>query len=310
VTLFATPHGPASRSTSGISLLTLGVGLLGMSASGTLIASISVPALAIGLWRTTMAALALAPFAVVARRRELATLSGRTWRTIGLAGALFSVQIATFVPSLALTSVASATALAATQPMWAAVVAAVGGTRLPMLSWAGTVLTVLGACALCGLDLSLTPRALVGDALALASGFFAAGYVTAGAAVRRSVSTVIYTWLSYSTSALLLLALCLVMRAPLHGYSGSAWLLLGLLALLTQLIGHGLVSKCLQNLSPTTVSVGIPAVTIPVSALLGVLVLGQTPPLLAVPAGLLLLAGVVLVLTTEPRLPAGTGSVG
>lgn len=309
MTLATTRRDSASRSGSGVPLLTFATGLLGVSTSGTLIASISVPAFAIGLWRNTMAACALAPFAIVTRRRELASLSGQTLRTIGLAGTLFALQVATFVPSLSLTSVASATALAATQPVWAAVIAAACGARLPLLSWVGTAMTVLGACALCGLDLSLTPRALVGDVLALASGFFAACYVTAGAAVRRSVSTVVYTWLSYSSTSLILLALCLVMRAPLRGYSGSDWLMLGLLALFTQLLGHGLLSKCLQHVSPTTVSLGIPAVTIPVSALLGVVVLGQTPSLLAVPAGVLIVVGVVLVLRTEPAA-ARTASVG
>ena len=59
------------------------------------------------------------------------------------AGAALAAHFGTFIPSLSYTSVASATALVCSQAVWAGVLSALLGERLPRRAWFG-VATCLG----------------------------------------------------------------------------------------------------------------------------------------------------------------------
>jgi drug/metabolite transporter (DMT)-like permease len=96
------------------------VALLAVSTSGPLIAaSAAVPALAIAFWRNAMAGAVLLPWTLARRRDELRGLSRRERRLALVAGVMLALHFGTWIPALSYTSVASATALVATQPVWA-----------------------------------------------------------------------------------------------------------------------------------------------------------------------------------------------
>ena len=100
---------------------------------------------------------------------------------------------------MTLTSVASATALVATQPVWAALIARARGELISGQVWLGIGVAVAGALLLTGADLSTSGRALLGDGLAVLGGAFAAAYMVAGTEVRQSVSTTTYTAVCYTS---------------------------------------------------------------------------------------------------------------
>lgn len=278
----------------------LAVALVAVSTSGPLIAATAVPALAIAFWRNAMAAGVLLPVALLRCRSELRSLDRREWRLAGLAGLLLALHFATWVPALSYTSVASATALVATQPAWAALLSGLRGIPVGRAVWVGIAVTMSGALLLTGADLQVSGRALFGDALALVGGVFAALYMTAGGEVRRSVSTTTYTALCYTTTALVLLVGCLVGRQSLGGYDAGDWLKLVALTAGAQLLGHTLFNKVLKTTSPTVVSLSI-LLEIPGAALIAAVFLGQRPPVLAIPAAALLLGGLGLVLRAGSR---------
>src|SRR4051812_31375042 len=98
------------------------VAITAVSTSGPIIVATAAPALAIAFWRNAMAAGVLVPLAGLTRRAELVAMSARE-RWLGLAaGAWLAAHFATWVPSLTYTSVSSAAALGATQPIWAALI--------------------------------------------------------------------------------------------------------------------------------------------------------------------------------------------
>ena len=72
------------------------------------------------------------------------------------------------------------------------------------------------------------------------------------------------------------------------------------LTLGAQLLGHSLFNRVLKTVGPTTVSMLI-LLEIPGAALIAAAFLGQTPPLLAVPAFLLLVAGLAVVVRAGSR---------
>ena len=284
------------------------VALMAVSTSGPLIAATAVPALAIAFWRNALASVVLLPVVLARRREELRGLDRRERRLAALAGLLLALHFATWIPALSYTSVASATALVATQPVWSALIDRLRGHHVAGQVWAGIAVALTGALLLTGADLQVSGKALLGDGLALVGGLFAATYMVAGSEVRRSVSTTTYTTLCYSTTAVILLVICLVGGQDLGGYADIDWLKLVALTAGAQLLGHSLFSAVLRTTSPTVVSLSI-LFEIPGAALIAALfVKGQHVPLLAVPAAALLVTGLALVIrsssrTTEPALP-------
>lgn len=279
----------------------LSVALVAVSTSGPLIAATAAPALAIAFWRNAMAGAVLTPVVLTRRRTELRALDRREQGLALLAGLLLALHFATWIPALTYTSVASATALVATQPVWSALIGRARGETVPPRVWLGIAVALAGALLLTGADLQVSGRALVGDGLAVVGGVFAAMYMTAGSEVRRSVSTTTYTALCYSTTAVLLLVVCLVGHQALGGYDGRDWAKLVALTAGAQLLGHSLFNVVLKTTSPTVVSLSI-LFEIPGAALIAALfVKGQHVPLLAVPAAALLVTGLALVIRASSR---------
>jgi drug/metabolite transporter (DMT)-like permease len=294
----------------------LAVAVLAVSSSGPLIAYAAAPALAIAFWRNAMAVVAIGPFALVRRRGELRALFGPARRAglfCVLAGVALAVHFACWVPSVKLTTVATATALVATQPVWQGVIAVVQGRRLTRLTWSGIGVAVLGAGAATGADFAGGGTAVLGDLLALAGGLAAAAYVALGERARSTTSTTGYTAVCYLVCGVLLLVVCLAGRQPLTGYPATTWLALLGLTVGAQLLGHSLVSFALRRVTATTVSV-LGLLEVPGAALLGWAWLGQVPRPASIAGLALLLIGVAAVIVDgrsrravpdEPQLEAG-----
>lgn len=303
----ATGMSPAVTRPTGSDAVLMSVALVAVSTSGPLMAATAAPALAIAFWRNAMGGAVMLPVALVTARDELRGLDRRErWLALA-AGAFLALHFGTWIPALTYTSVASATALVATQPIWAAFISGARGAPVGGRVWAGIGVATAGALLLTGVDLSVSGRALFGDLLAIAGGLFAAGYMSLGGEVRRSVSTTTYTALCYSTTAVLLLVVCLAGRQSLTGYDAQTWLKLVAITAGAQLLGHSLFNVVLRRVSPTVVSMSI-LLEIPGAALIAALFLGQTPPLLAIPAAVLLVTGLGLVIRAgsrgqEPSIP-------
>jgi drug/metabolite transporter (DMT)-like permease len=293
---------PARRPPPG-DLALLGVAIVAVSTSAPLIRAADAPALAIAFWRNALACVVLVPLVLRRHRAEADALTSRERRLAITAGVFLALHFATWVPSLSFTSIASSVALVATQPVWAALMARARGEDVPPQAWAGIFVAFAGALLLTGVDLSISARALFGDALALLGGVFAAAYVTVGAEVRRTVSTTLYTTICYFTAAVLLLGVNLTGGQQLTSYSAKTWLCLLALTAGPQLLGHSLVNRVLKAVSPTIVSVAI-LFEVVGATILGWIFFGEAPPAGAYPAAVLIGIGVVLVIrsTREPAV--------
>ena len=265
------------------------VGLIGVSASGPLMAASDAPALAIAFWRNALATGVLVPVAAVSRRAEVAAMSAREIALVTVAGAALALHFATWVSSLKLTSVASATALVCTQVGWVVLIGRMRGRRVSRAVLVGLAVSFAGVVVVSGVDVSISRRALGGDALALAGGVFAAVYTYLGASARRSLSTTTYTTLCYGTCALLLLQAAVLAGQPLTGFSAQTWAGIAAVTVAAQLLGHSVFNHLLAVVSATVVSLVL-LLEVPGAALLAAVFLGETPP-----AGVYL--GLVLVLT-------------
>ncbi|PRY28463.1 EamA-like transporter family protein [Pseudosporangium ferrugineum] len=100
------------------------VAVVAVSSSAPLIAFAAAPALAVAFWRNGLAFVALTPISAGPRRAEVRTLASVDGLYCVLAGVALAAHFATWMPSVQLGSVATATALVATQPVWQGLIAA------------------------------------------------------------------------------------------------------------------------------------------------------------------------------------------
>lgn len=290
-------------------LVLLSVAVLAIATSAPLIAATVVPPVAIAFWRSLLGSGLTLPWALLRHRSEMRALTRSELRWTALAGLLLALHFAAWLPSLRFTSVASSTALVSLQPVWAALLARRAGAYIPRSAWIGIVVSLVGVLVLTGIDVSLDPRHLVGDGLALLGGMLSAAYVTAGERVRRTVSTPTYTSIAYAVSALALLPVCVLLGQSLSGYSASGWVTIIALTLGAQLLGHTLINLVLRTTSATVTSLAI-LLEMPGATLIAAVWLGQVPPLSLVPAVALIFGGLVLVIRAgDPRTPTETPPV-
>lgn len=276
----------------------LSVAIVAVSSSAPLIAFAAAPALAIAFWRNALAAVVLTPVAVGPRRAELRDVLRGERRRDGafcvLAGLALAFHFATWMPSVQLTTVATATALVSTQPVWAGLIAARQGKRLALTGWLGIGLAVAGAAWATGADIGASSSAVTGDALAVVGGMAAAAYTSLGERARVRLSTTTYTWICYGVCAAVLAIGCLATGVRLSGYTASTWAAILAIVVGAQLLGHSMFSYSLQRISATTVSVLI-LLEVPGAAALAWFWLGQRPRSGALPGLALLLTGVAVV---------------
>ncbi len=224
----------------------LAIGLAAVSAASSLIRLAQddgAPSLGIAAWRLTLAALVLTPFTWLRHRAELRQITLLSLLLTVGSGAFLALHFATWVTSLAYTSVINAVTLVNLHPILVALASPLLlHERLRRNAWLGVGLALFGSAII-----SLTGGAgtapihnapLLGDGLALLGAVGTAGYFLIGRRVRASVGLVPYIWLTYTSAAVILLLLCLFTGANVSGLPTSAYVWMTLLALLPQLIGH------------------------------------------------------------------------
>ena len=87
----------------------------------------------------------------------------------------------------------------------------------------GHVLPFAGVLLVTGVDATVSPTALLGDAMALAGGAAADGYSLTAETARREMSTASYSAVANSVCAALTLVLCLALGTSLVGFSAVTW---------------------------------------------------------------------------------------
>ncbi len=220
------------------------------------------------------------------------------------AGFALALHFGAWIPSLRLTSVASATALVSLQVAWVMAWELLLGRRYPKAAVAGLVIALAGTVIVSGVDITISSRALAGDLLALLGGIGTAAYMVIGARVRTSTGTSTYTFVAYGTCALVLGVVCVASGQDLAGYDGRQWALLALLTVTAQLLGHSVFNHLLATTSPTRVGLVL-LLEVPGASFLAAVFLDQRPPLPTFAGLAVILAGMAIVIRVTN--PTGDG---
>jgi drug/metabolite transporter (DMT)-like permease len=278
----------------------LGLGVIIVSSSSIMTRyaqAAGVSSLSIAALRLALACVILTPFALARSAGEIRAVSGRDLLLALAAGGLLAAHFATWISSLAYTSVASSTALVTTNPIWIALASVVlfherirqGLIAAIGLALCGSVLIFLAD----GGGGSVQPDAPLGNTLALVGSLAVSGYLLIGRALRRRLSLLAYVWLVYTSAAVALVAVALIAREPLWGFSPAAWAFLLALALGPQLMGHTVFNWALKRVSATFIALAILGEPIG-SAILALLLFDEGFSRLQIAGFVLLLGGIYL----------------
>lgn len=286
-------------------VLATAAGILFVSTASIFIrfAQAEASSIAIAAARLVIASVVLVPLALVRNRQDWQQLSRADLIKGFFAGLFLALHFATWISSLALTSVVSSVVLVTTTPLWVAILSPLV-LKEPIrrsvlfglvISIAGGVIVGFGnTCSFhqggfsCqGLDFS--GQALLGNFLALFGAWMAAGYMIMGRQLRKKLDTIPYTALVYGVAAIILLIVVFMRAEPVFSYSGETYFWLLAVGIFPQLLGHSLFNWALKYISAAYVSLtllGEPIGTI----ILAYIFLKESPtPLEAVGAGLILI---------------------
>ena len=266
--------------------------IIGVGASGPIIAKSQMPVPTMIFWRNIIGGLVMLPFAL-ARREWQSKVQRRAIGWSVTAGLLLGAHFICFFWAMKFTSVATGTALTATQPIFAAIFVKLTGGHIPKKSFGGMIIAFASVIVITGIDFNLSVRSFQGDLMAVVGGALGAAYMVIGAKVQRDISTSTFTSVCYIVCGLSMLPIVLLTNSPFTGFSSYEWLLLTSLIIGTQLLGHTLFNFSLKRVSPAVVSLII-FFEVPVSAILAYIWLDQKPPAGTIPGIIGLLFGCVL----------------
>lgn len=286
--------------------LVLFAGVLIASTSSILIRyaqGAGVPSLTIAAGRLVVAAVILTPLAWNRVGPELRALRGRDLGLAVASGTVLAVHFATWISSLAFTSVASSSALVATNPLWvglASVLIFRERMRWPTMLGIGVTLAGTLLIGISDSSNSLQPNPTLGNLLALIGAATVSGYLLIGRDLRRRLSILAYIYVVYSTAAVILLIWALLAGQPILGFPPYAYLLILGLALGPQLLGHTAFNYALSSVSATFVAIAILGEPIG-SALMALALFGEQFAPLQLAGFVLLLGGIYLAARAESQ---------
>ena len=272
----------------------LAIGVISVSFAAVFIRLADAPSLVIAAYRLCLAALILAPFAVKFSGRELRKIPGRNLAMMLLAGGFLALHFGLWVTSLSYTSVATSVVLVTATPIFTAVASyLLFKEKLTVKIVLGITVSIGGSVVIGYGNWSIGTNQLLGAGLALAGALAIAGYLLTGRRLRRTTGLLSYTFVTYSSAAVLLLITALASGYSLSGYSGNTYLMLVLLALIPQILGHSSLNWSLKFMPATMVTIAVLGEPI-IATTLAFLILNESPTLTEIIGGILILGGIFI----------------
>ncbi|MGN5653166.1 DMT family transporter [Bacillus sp. Brlt_9] len=240
-------------------------GVFALSTSAIFVKLADAPAAIIAFYRLLFAALILLPLLLFNKnnRNELKIVTRRQWGFGFISGLFLAAHYILWFESLQYTSVASSTVIVTLQPLFSMI----GGyflfkERFTKGAIIGCLIAISGSIVIGWQDFQISGEALYGDILA----FIAAGIITVyffiSQHVRKDVSLIPYSVISYGSSACFLGIFAYMQNESFIHYSTKTWLCFIGLAFVATILGQTIFNWLLKWMSATVISMSILGETI------------------------------------------------
>lgn len=222
------------------------------------------------------------------------------------AGICLAIHFATWITSLSLTSIVASATLVTTNPIWVALISWLWFKEIPsrMTSLGIGVAFTGGILIAAGNTGATASHPLAGNLLALVGAVTASLYFLLGREAQRHGLTVgRYAAIAYTTGALVLLPLPVLVGVNYWGYPTAVYVYTLLMAISAQVVGHTALNWSVRWISPTLVALMLLFEPVIASAL-GYLIFQQVPgQSVLMGAGIVLLGVAIAVLGDWQKPP-------
>lgn len=270
------------------------VGVMGISLSAIFVRYSAAPSAVTATCRLLWTVLLMTPVVLGKKeiRAEFTKTDKRTAALSALSGIFLAIHFVLWFESLLHTSVASSTTIVCTEVIWVALgFCLFMKGKLSVKAIAAIAVTFLGSVVIALSD-SSSGAHLYGDILSLLAAVSVAFYTLIGRAVRKNLSTTVYTYIVYTSCAAALIITCIAQGYNIFGYGISSLVVGFLLAIFSTILGHSIFSWCLKFFSPAFVSASKLCEPV-VAGMFAALLFGEFPSAVQLIGCVMILGGVV-----------------
>lgn len=212
----------------------------------------------IAAYRLTFTVIVMLPLVLKTSIKELRSVSKKQLLICIVSGIFLALHFISYFTAVKYTSIVNATMLVNTQPIFIFIGSIlILKEKVSIKSTLCIVVALIGSAIISMGGSTTGTNVQLGNFLAVAGAFFFAGYMMIGRVVRKNLSNTSYTFIVYSSSAILLMIINLVTKTPLYPYPKADWLIFLGLAVFCTILGHSIFNWALQYLNPAFVSISI-----------------------------------------------------
>lgn len=229
-----------------------------ISFSPIIIKLIDMPSLAIAFLRMFFTIVMMSFWIVGKRGFEFKKINNKNLWLCIISGLFLGLHFAVWITSLDYTTVASSTILVNVQPILVFLLSIfILKDRFNWKKFFIIILVFTGSIIISYGDFKISVDVLYGDFLAIAGAFFVAVYLIIGKIVRRDLNNLTYTYIVYLSSTIALFIFTLIYKVELFHYPMKDYLLILLLAITANLLGHSILNWAIKELDPSFVSTSV-----------------------------------------------------
>ncbi len=246
----------------------------------------------IGFWRMFIASVILWSFSSA---KPQGSLSRKNRILTGVSGVFLGLHFAFFFGAVKYTSIANATLLSATAPVFTVLFELIVLRRkINYMIAMGLILAIIGALIVSGVPSLAGSGDFTGRIMALLAGAAIAVVYLLAEHIRRTSQTLPYTRLIYTSAGLTLAILALVLGLPMSPVSSSNLIFLIMLGIIPTIIGHSSLYHAVKFTSPTIIA-SVPIGEPVVASILAWIIFDEVLFAATIFGGFIILFGLVLI---------------
>lgn len=257
-----------------------------------------VPSLSIISMRLILGAALLTPLALGRHSADIRAITNRQWIISISAGTVHAISIILLFYGLQYSSILINGVMRRTSPIWSIMIEiAFLGMVFHRRMWLGLITTMIGSFLLVyGTAGAVEPGSapILGGILSAGNAIAFSIYLIIGRAARNELPFLVYTWVVFSSAAVVALLIAIITQSPFLGHTplGYFWVLT--VTLVSQIIGHLSANFAVRHYSVTYLTV-IMQVGVVLAAVIAFFLFGEIPSTLQVVGSIIILGGVAWV---------------
>lgn len=279
--------------------LVLVVALLAVSTSSVMARFLpEVSSIVIALWRLVFASFAVWLYSFFKPQNKI---KKQNIIPFVLSGFFLGLHFICFYQAVKLTSIANATFLGITAPMFTLLIEHfVFKRKFKKIVFIGFAVALFGTLMITGFSASTTDSAEIGKLYGLSAALCIAVVYLLANKIRAETSTVSYTRLLYLIAALFLFVIASTNGENIFELNKSDYLWLLALGLIPTILGHSLLYYGIKFTSPTIIA-SVPLGEPVIASVLAWMIFLEKVPFITLAGGILILFGVYLIIVNSPR---------